>query len=91
MTAAAYYDLFWRQENGPGRSNRCARAFEFQDQRPIFRLHDENPFCVMLRRNGPNRTTFRYSRDKADTSSRGNAVHTGTQSARISTSSVDLP
>ena len=47
------------QEAGPGRSTRCWRCFEFQDQRQTLKLHEEKPFFVKLNRNGPNRKLFR--------------------------------
>lgn len=48
-----WLDLSCFQETGPGRSTRCARAREFQDQGPILMLHEENPFSVKLRISGP--------------------------------------
>jgi hypothetical protein len=47
------------QEAGPGRSTRWARAREFQDQRQILMLHEENPFFVKLSRRGPNLIVLR--------------------------------
>jgi hypothetical protein len=55
------------QENGPGRSKRCARAREFHDHRPIFNVQDERPDCVMFNRSGPKRMIFRYTRPIAIT------------------------
>ena len=46
-------DLSCFQDSGPGRSTRCARALEFQDQRPILMLHEEKPFSVKFRMIGP--------------------------------------
>ena len=47
------------QEAGPGRSTRCALAREFQDQRQILMLHEENPFFVKLSRRGPSLIVLR--------------------------------
>lgn len=53
-------DLSCFQDSGPGRSTRCARAFEFQDQRPILTVQEERPRCVKFRISGPNFLLLRY-------------------------------
>ncbi len=43
-----------RQDVGPGRSTRCARVREFQDQRPIWIPHEVKPLLPKLNTSGPN-------------------------------------
>lgn len=46
-------------DHGPGRSTRCERLREFQDQRPNFNVHDDSPPLVKLKRSGPNLNDLR--------------------------------